>query len=174
MVVLPFTADVSYYDKDDESNKKNLSTINWPLTVSATTYGCTLNTPNLNFDLGEHQQKTFSAVGSLGREITQSIILSCHPSTKYFLSVNGDDAGKPGVIKLTQEPGVASGIGVQLLTGKSKESVVLGSAKEMGTSATGSKDSEQAIDITARYYQIADKVTPGSANASATFTMTYQ
>ena len=88
--------------------------------------------------------------------------------------MNGDDAGKPGVIKLAQEPGVATGIGVQLLAGKNKEPVVLGNAKEMGTSASGSKDSEQTIDIIARYYQTDTQITPGSANASATFTMTYQ
>ncbi|HDL6960994.1 TPA: spore coat protein U domain-containing protein [Yersinia enterocolitica] len=163
-----------YLENDGSANAKNLPGILDAASGVVSKNGCTLDTPNLNFDLGEHQQKEFSAVGNIGREITQQIILSCHPITKYSLTVNGDDAGKPGVIKLTQEPGVATGVGVQLLAGKNKDPVVLGSAKEMGISASTGTDLKQTIDITARYYQTDTTITPGIANASATFTMTYQ
>ncbi|HHA0035748.1 TPA: fimbrial protein [Yersinia enterocolitica] len=163
-----------YLEEDGPASAKDLPGILDAAQGIVSKNGCTLDTPNLNFDLGKHQQKAFSAVGSFGREITQSIILSCDPKTKYSLTVNGDDAGKSGVIKLTQEPGVASGIGVQLLAGKNKDPVVLGSAKEMGTSAAKGTDLEATIDITARYYQTDAQITPGKANASATFTMTYQ
>lgn len=163
-----------YLEEDGPATAKNLPDILGAAQGMVSKNGCTLDTPNLNFDLGEHKQKAFSAVGSLGREITQSIILSCDLKTKYSLTVNGDDAGKSGVIKLTQEPGVATGIGVQLFAGKNKEPIVLGSAKEMGTSANTGTDLKETIDITARYYQTENTVTPGVANASATFTIAYE
>ncbi|CNJ26642.1 putative fimbrial subunit [Yersinia aldovae] len=163
-----------YLENDGPGNAKNLPGILDAASGIVNKNGCTLNTPNLNFNLGEHQQNTFKGIGNTGQEITQPIILSCNPKTKYSLKVNETSTGVPGVIKLTQEPGVATGIGVQLLAGKNRAPIVLGSSQEMGTSMAGSKDLEQTINITARYYQTDTKVTPGSANASVTFTMTYE
>ncbi|WP_261373949.1 fimbrial protein [Yersinia aldovae] len=163
-----------YLENDGPGNAKNLPGILDAASGIVNKNGCTLDTPNLNFNLGEHQQNTFKGIGNTGQEITQPIILSCNPKTKYSLKVNDTSTGVPGVIKLTQEPGVATGIGVQLLAGKNRVPVVLGSAQEMGTSMAGSKDSEQTIDITARYYQTDTTITPGKANASATFTVTYE
>ncbi|HDL7749729.1 TPA: type 1 fimbrial protein [Yersinia enterocolitica] len=165
---------IKYYLEDDgPATAKNLPGILDAATGIVSKNGCTLTTPTINFNLGEHQQNNFKRIGATGREITQPIILSCNPKTKYSLSINGDDGGAPGVIKLTQEPGAASGIGVQLLTAKDNQPVNLTLPKEMGISADSNNVTE-TIDITARYYQTETKVTPGSANASATFTMTYQ
>lgn len=166
---------ITYYlEEDGATNAQSL-----PMLLDATQgfvskNACTLNTPTVNFNLGEHQQNTFRGIGSTGQEKTQPIILSCHPKTKYSLTVNGDDAGKPGVIKLTQEPGVASGIGVQLLTAKDNQPILLATKTEIGTSAAKGTDLEVTINITARYYQTDTQITPGKANASATFTVTYQ
>lgn len=137
--------------------------------------GCTLDTPNLNFNLGKQQQKDFTGIGPIGSGPTQQIALTCDPNIKYSLQVDGDaEPGHPGVIKLTPGAGAATGVGVQLLTGLNKEPVVLGVAKEMGTTAASGTDIKENIDITARYYQTSPTITPGSANASATYTMTYQ
>ncbi|MBX9494678.1 spore coat protein U domain-containing protein [Yersinia enterocolitica] len=163
-----------YLEEDGPATAKDLPGILGAASGIVNKNGCTLDTPNLNFNLGEHQQNTFKGIGNTGQEITQPIILSCNPKTKYSLKVNDTSTGVPGVIKLTQEPGVATGIGVQLLAGKNRVPVVLGSAQEMGTSMAGSEDSEQTIDITARYYQTDTTITPGKANASATFTVTYE
>ncbi|HDL7824297.1 TPA: spore coat protein U domain-containing protein [Yersinia enterocolitica] len=162
-----------YLEADGPATAKNLPGILDAATGIVSKNGCTLTTPTINFNLGEHQQNSFNRIGATGREVTQPIILACNPTTKYSLSINGDDGGAPGVIKLTQEPGAASGIGVQLLTAKDNQPVNLTIPKEMGISAYSNNVTE-TIDITARYYQTETKVTPGSANASATFTMTYQ
>ncbi|WP_261372455.1 fimbrial protein [Yersinia aldovae] len=158
----------------NSANKISIGNSYYAPGIEITANSCTLDTPNLNFSLGEHQQQAFSAVGSTGREITQQIMLSCHPKTQYSLTVNGDAAGAPGVIKLTQQSGMARGIGVQLLAGKNKDPVVLATATAMGTSAGAGTNLQETIDITARYYQTENTVTPGTANATATFTMTYQ
>ncbi|PNM19501.1 hypothetical protein A6J65_011905 [Yersinia enterocolitica] len=143
--------------------------------VKITTDGCTLNARDINFDLGEQKQEYFTGVGATTRGNTQHITLTCDPNIKYSLQVDGiAESNQPGVVKLTPEPGAASGVGVQLLTGKNNDPVVFGQPKQMGISASSGTNLQEEIDITARYYQIADKVTPGSANASATFTLTYQ
>ncbi|WP_227746662.1 fimbrial protein [Yersinia enterocolitica] len=143
--------------------------------VTLTKAGCELTRPDINFNLGAQQQKDFTSIGSKGRDNTQKIALTCDPNTKYSFKIDGDAELKhQGVIKLSPEPGAASGVGVQLLTGKNNDPVVFGQPKQMGISASSGTNLQEEIDITARYYQIADKVTPGSANASATFTMTYQ
>ncbi|ATX62946.1 hypothetical protein LC20_08465 [Yersinia hibernica] len=59
------------------------------------------------------------------------------------------------------------------MTGKNKDPVVFGQPKQMGVVAYNINTLE-TIDITARYYQTENSITPGKANASATFTMTYQ
>ncbi|MGE4753333.1 fimbrial protein [Yersinia enterocolitica] len=160
-----------YLEEDGPATAKDLPSVLGAATGVINKNGCMLKTLNLDFDLGKHQQNTFKGIGSTGQEITQQIMLSCHPNTQYSLTVNGDAAGAPGVIKLTQKSGMARGIGVQLLAGKNKNPVVL--ARAMGTSVSAGTNLQETIDITARYYQTENKVTPGSADASATFTMTY-
>ncbi|CNK23993.1 putative fimbrial subunit [Yersinia enterocolitica] len=135
--------------------------------------GCTIYTPNLNFNLGRQQQKDFTGIGPIGSGQTKQIALKCHPGTKYSLQVDGiEEPGYPGVIKLTPESGAATGVGVQLHA--NGQPVEFGKAKEMGQTAASGTDIKENIDITARYYQTAPTITPGSANASATYTMTYQ
>lgn len=163
-----------YYNFGNELQKKLGTLLSTNLDFSFRRYGCTLNTSNINFNLGAQQQKDFTRIGSTGREDKQKITLTCDPNTKYSLQVDGTaESGHQGVIKLTSGSGAATGVGVQLLAGKSKDPIVFGQPKEMGTTASGTNLREE-IDITARYYQTENKVTPGTANASATFTMTYQ
>ncbi|CNI08506.1 putative fimbrial subunit [Yersinia massiliensis] len=134
---------------------------------------CTLDSNRLDFNLGKNQQNDFKGIGSIGNSITKKISLTCDPDTHYSLKVNGVQEGNhPGVIKLTSEAGVATGVGVQLLA--DGQPVEFGKAKQMGTSAPSGNDIKATIDITAQYYQTAPSVTAGPANASATFTMTYQ
>ncbi|WP_261373167.1 fimbrial protein [Yersinia bercovieri] len=134
---------------------------------------CVLDTPDINFNLGKQQQKDFTRVGPIGSGQTQKIALTCDPNTKYFLQVDGNaEPGHSGVMKLTPGAGVATGVGVQLLA--NSQPVEFSKAKEMGNTATSGTNIKETIDITARYYQTENRVTPGTANASATFTMTYQ
>ncbi|HDL7733767.1 TPA: type 1 fimbrial protein [Yersinia enterocolitica] len=143
--------------------------------VTLTKAGCELTRPDINFNLGAQQQEKFTGIGPIGSGETKPIALTCDPDTKYSLQVDGiAESNQPGVLKLSPEPGAASGVGVQLLTGKNNDPVVFGQPKQMGISASSGTNLQEEIDITARYYQTENKVTPGSANASATFTLTYQ
>ncbi|KGA76099.1 fimbrial family protein [Yersinia enterocolitica] len=166
----------AYHYMPNMINQYKVGDLNHSIKVTATPASCSVNTSNINFDLGKQKITDFTRIGSTnGWSDTKRIELNCPPDTKYFLQIDGiAEPTPPGVLKLTPEPGAASGVGVQLLTGKNNDPVVFGQPKQMGTSARSGTNLQEEIDITARYYQIADKVTPGSANASATFTMTYQ
>ncbi|HDL6960992.1 TPA: spore coat protein U domain-containing protein [Yersinia enterocolitica] len=162
-----------FYYFDNESEKKLGSLLNGSLSFSYKRYGCTLNTSSINFNLGEQQQKDFTRIGFTGREGKQKITLTCDPNTKYSLQVDGTaESGHQGVIKLTSGSGAATGLGVQLLANNNV--IEINQAKEMGTTAASGTNLREEIDITARYYQTGNTVTPGTANATATFTMTYQ
>ncbi|CRY01373.1 fimbrial protein [Yersinia enterocolitica] len=163
------------YSKPGMNINSKIVDFNSQIKVTYIAASCSLNTSNINFDLGEQKLTDFTHIGAIGSENKKRIGLSCSPDTKYSLQVDGiTEPNHPGVVKLTPEPGAASGVGVQLLA--NNKEIEIGKTKEMGTSASASSGTnlQEKIDITARYYQTENKVTPGSANASATFTMTYQ
>ena len=134
---------------------------------------CTLSTSDINFNLGTLQEKDFVGIGPKGNGQTQKISLTCNRKTKYSLQVDGDaEPVHKGVIKLTSESGAATGVGVQLLVNNNK--IEINQANEIGKNVNHGTTLPDEIDITAQYYQTENRVTPGTANASATFTMTYQ
>lgn len=134
---------------------------------------CTLSTSDINFNLGTLQEKDFVGIGPKGNGQTQKISLTCNRKTKYSLQVDGDaEPVHKGVIKLTSGPGAATGVGVQLLANNNK--IEINQANEIGQNVNHGTTLPDEIDITAQYYQTETTVTPGTANASATFTMTYQ
>ncbi|HDL7824299.1 TPA: fimbrial protein [Yersinia enterocolitica] len=166
---------IEYYSLGETPKKLNTSySLHYNVKGQVITYGCDLNINNINFDLGEQQLRNSTNTGPIGNGRTQKIALTCDPNTKYSLQVDGiAESGHQGVLKLS--PGSnATGVGVQLLVGKNQDPVEFGQPKQMGTTASSGADLQETIDITARYYQTENTVTPGTANASATFTMTYQ
>ena len=61
------------------------------------------------------------------------------------------------------------GVGIQVIDDK-KMPVKFGDEAELGPS----KDGDYVLPYTARYYQTGDKVTPGRADGTATFTLDYK
>ena len=66
----------------------------------------------------------------------------------------------------------ATGVGVQVQN-RNGNSVILGANQSSGLTLRPNEGS-YTIPLRARYLQTASKVTPGPANASATFTIIYQ
>ncbi|MGK4437524.1 fimbrial protein [Yersinia proxima] len=166
---------IEYYSFGETPKKLNTHySLYFEIKGEIITYGCDLNINNINFDLGEQQLRNSTNTGPVGNGKTQKIALTCDPTTKYSLQVDGDaEPGHQGVLKLS--PGSsATGVGVQLLVGKNQAPVEFGKNKQMGIAASSGTNIQEEIDITARYYQTENKATPGTANATASFTMTYQ
>ncbi|MCW6624634.1 fimbrial protein [Yersinia ruckeri] len=143
--------------------------------------GCTMNTPSVKLSFGTVQASKFSGVKSTSQPSTvDKIRLNCDPDTSYFLTIKGKGvASHPDILELDQTSGQASGIGVQLEAGDSSkdyQKMILNEETYMhktGNNGSGSATNKH-IDIRARYFQTENKITPGTANASATFTITYQ
>ncbi|WP_336220215.1 fimbrial protein [Citrobacter amalonaticus] len=137
---------------------------------------CNINTPNLNFPIGNISASSFgSTVGTTpsGAQNTQNLGLNCDAGTNINVSFTGTqnpDVGTTSVLALTGQGNtdVAKGVGVQILYNGSP--LVLNNRIVLKQSSGG----QETFPLTARYYQTKTSVTPGTANASATLNLTYQ
>lgn len=143
---------------------------------SITQVACAIKTPHMTFAFGEINASDFgNTVGTTpaSAQKKQSLILDCDNGANITMMLSG--AQYPGlndssVLALTGQgsAGVAGGVGVQLLYNSLP--LTLNSNLVLKRSAGG----QEMFPITARYYQTSTAVTTGSANASATLTLTYQ
>lgn len=137
-----------------------------------TTSGCTVTTKSLSVPLGSFKRSEFSGVGSTTQTNTFKIVVDCIESTyiNMTLSATADSSNAPGVIAIDSTAGVttAKGVGIQLLL--YNKPVAIGSSFYVGRATVTGGNS---IEMAARYYQTKSTVTAGQANATATFTLTY-
>lgn len=137
--------------------------------------GCT--TADVTLDMGSYMRSKFTGIGSVSNPAkTFSIAVNACPSglakIQYqFIPVNAVLDATNGVLALSSTS-TATGIGLQL---KDNSGVALKYNTQYTLSgyntATGGS---YTIPLSANYYQTATTVTPGSANAVLTFTLTYQ
>lgn len=135
------------------------------------TSGCSVNSTTVTVPLGSVKRSEFSGVGSTTQTNTFNILVNCTGSPNVSMTLNAiaDSSNAPGVIAIGASAGntTASGVGVQLLRNNSP--VVIGSPFAIEhTAVTGGR-----IEMAARYYQTKSTITVGQANATATFTFTY-
>lgn len=133
-------------------------------------------TPNVTVNMGTYKQSTFTGAGSSTPAVAFKVNVNACPaglkSIQYqFIPVSAVLDASNGVLALSSDS-TAAGIGLQLKDGSGK-------ALKYNTQYTlASYDSTTGgaytIPLTAAYYQTSATVTPGSANANLTFTMTYQ
>ncbi|MDD1134188.1 fimbrial protein [Pseudomonas shahriarae] len=139
---------------------------------SFSTSGCTVSTKSLTVPLGSFKRSEFSGVGSTTQTNTFKIVVDCIESTyiNMTLSATADSSSAPGVIAIDSTAGVttAKGVGIQLLL--YNKPVAIGSSFYVGRATVTGGNS---IEMAARYYQTKSTVTAGQANATATFTLTY-
>ncbi|WP_196486860.1 fimbrial protein [Burkholderia stagnalis] len=144
---------------------------------------CRVTTPQITVPLGNIPASTFNGVGTVSPGKPFNIVLQCSGGgTGAVTNVHTTltDHTNPGnvsdTLSLAQDSG-ATGIGIQVLNG----STVIKYGPD--SSATGNTNQWKAgeagngtftIPLTARYIQTAPKITPGTADGLATFTMSYQ
>ena len=145
--------------------------------VTIVTPSCTVDAGSRNIlvQLGKVPVKNFSGVGSTAGARPFSIQLNCSAgvaaANTVFLRMDAaaDPSGQQGLLQLTQGPGVATGVGIQVLD-KNSVGVKFGEDALVGPS----KDGSYVLPFTARYFQTAPTVTAGPANGVATFTLNYK
>jgi type 1 fimbria pilin len=153
-----------------------------PAGFSVTVSACTITTPkNINVAFGKVPKSKFMSVGStpIESERNFSIGLSCQGGVAYNTNIRfdgtADSSGAPGVLQLTAEPGVASGIGIQILDARPAAPAPVTLGKFINNpQAVPMGGGFITMPFLSRYYQTATTVTAGKANGIATFTIEYR
>jgi len=147
---------------------------------------CTVapGTQTIPVDLGEHRPQDFSGPGSGTRAESFRLRLVCQGGQggdRLFVHVTLSDATDPGnrsaVLSLRPDA-TARGIGVQVLRGEQPvsygaDSSQVGNPGQWFAGSVSAADASFEVPLTARYIQVGNAVTPGSAGALATFTFAY-
>ncbi|MDQ0073520.1 type 1 fimbria pilin [Variovorax boronicumulans] len=137
--------------------------------------------PNKPIDVlfGRVAQSNFKGRGSVAAERNFNITLNCRAGigvqsmVHLRMDATKDPAavGDDGVLQITQGGvNTATGVGIQIVDGNSKAPVRFGDEAQVGAS----KDGDYVLPYTARYFQTGNRVTPGQANGTATFTVIYK
>ncbi|MGN4151780.1 fimbrial protein [Burkholderia gladioli] len=156
-----------------------------PVNIQPRVPTCQVATPSVTVPMGTMTTSMFTGPGSTTFARHFEIALACSggaANTSTHAHVTLTDASLPGnistTLSLTKES-TASGIGVQIrrddkLLGFGPDSDAVGNTNQwyMGNIVQGT--AELRVPLTARYVQTGTKVGAGSANARATFTLSYQ
>ncbi|WP_165830334.1 MULTISPECIES: fimbrial protein [unclassified Pseudomonas] len=132
----------------------------------------TCRTPSKLVQLGEHSIGEFKGVGSGTKAQRFTIDLNNCPAGMAGISYRLDPVGTVlsaanGVMALNA--GGASGVGLQILRDNGTVLPLSSSISYLRNPASGN----YSIALQARYYQTSKNITPGAANASVQFTITY-
>jgi type 1 fimbria pilin len=144
---------------------------------------CSLSSSTIQASLGTVPVRNFGAVGSTSAAVPFNIRLNCSGGdagvlSNIYMTITDQrtPANESDTLSLTAAS-TATGVGVQILNG----TTVINYGPD--ASAPGTKNqwfaghsgnSSFTIPLTARYVKTATNITPGTANAVATFTMSYQ
>ena len=124
------------------------------------------------FFMGNVSAQDFTAINSVSDMTdTENLNINCDSGANINVTLNGTqnaDSTDPSILALSPGQSFATGVGVQLLY--NNQPLVLNNLLNLKTSTGG----QESFPITARYIQIKDTVTPGTANATATLNITYQ
>lgn len=141
-----------------------------PVTITLNP-SCSVTSNPVNVTLPAISTSALGSTGATAGTTPFDIALSCPGGTSgatlsIQLDYNGTPSGIQGV--LTPTGGSSAGVGVQVLN-QSSNPVTFGTPQTVGKITTGATN----ISFFARYYRTGT-VTPGTLQASATFTLLYQ
>lgn len=135
---------------------------------------CIVDTTELNVDMGNVAAKQFYRLGNVPRPVRFSIGLKAcgQEVTGVAVKFNGQSAiaGSP-LVKLDATVGAATGLGISIMD-KNKTQIPVNNDSSVYPLVSGNDTA--TLDFYAQYSAYAIPVTAGPANASVTFTMTYQ
>ncbi|MCY1364757.1 Fimbrial protein [compost metagenome] len=139
-------------------------------TVQIETASCNLTSSSIDVPMGRVHASQFNAPGSTSRQVPFYLSLDCDPdaSMKLTLDATNQVAGREGTISLTPSS-TAAGVGIQILDAADSSPIPLGTPRDMGLTHSGIN----AFSLAARYIQVGSRVSPGSANGSLTFSLSY-
>lgn len=165
-----------YYSVADNKSVLTTNLLGEGITIITPSCSVDLGSRNITVDFGKVPQNNFKGKGTTTGDRKFDIRLNCKAgqnaqNTVYLrMDATPDPSNVQGVLKITQGgTGTATGVGIQVVDNQSQP-VKFGDEALVGPS----KDGDYVLPYTARYYQTADKVTPGRADGTATFTLDYK
>lgn len=150
------------------------------LDVVAPTCEVQTDSKQITVPLGNHPVTSFTGMGSVGPTVPFSIHLgACSNVSQVTIQFNAvADADYPsaaaaGVLSTAGSPSpAATGVGIQLMDGRTSSPMILLQPKVMWSGASGTISI--SLPFGARYIQTRSTVTPGNAHGSAQFVLSYQ
>lgn len=135
---------------------------------------CSVQPKNLTISLGDFPVSDFIGVGTLSQPAqTFNVSVNCNTTVQpevKISSANGYEEGFQGVIKLTQESGMARGVGVRMLF----DDNIATFDTYVSTQRPAQANETLEIPFQVRYVQTQPDVFPGRANSVATLTLAYK
>ncbi|TXU02837.1 type 1 fimbrial protein [Enterobacter hormaechei] len=135
---------------------------------------CSVQPKNLTINLGDFPVSDFIGVGTLSQPAqTFNVSVNCNTTVQpevKISSANGYEEGFQGVIKLTQESGMARGVGVRMLF----DDNIATFDTYVSTQRPAQANETLEIPFQVRYVQTQPDVFPGRANSVATLTLAYK
>jgi type 1 fimbria pilin len=175
---IPSVYDESYYDSD-----KNLTIqanlVSGTATGTCAIAGCTVTTPAIAVDMPKTYTYRLPKVGSTDGETALNIGLNCDAGVKVYTTISDVSNPANNTTTLSLSPdSTAKGLGYQIMYKGTPvtfglDSAAAGNAGQFLASPDVTTGSAVIIPLTARYIRIGP-IGTGSANAKATFTMSYQ
>ena len=150
-----------------------------PVTINVQASGCTMGTPNVQIDMGRLDVRTLSAVNSTSELRNFFVNLSCDANISLYAVVSDqtDPTNVTDTVSLTPDS-TASGVGVQFFYNNTGP-LSLGPDSSLNSTVSQFfiQSTSQAevlnLPFQARYIRTGD-VTPGTADAVASITFSYQ
>lgn len=137
--------------------------------------GCTISDENKNLDIpmGDYPITDFKGPGSATAPVDFQLSLNCPTvgtSVKVTTTSNGGAQNAANGVLNLSNGSTATGLGLQLLKSDGTTPLPLNTQIDFGKTTTA----ETTYKLYARYLQVAETVTSGTANAMATFTLNYE
>ncbi|ELD1636547.1 TPA: type 1 fimbrial protein [Escherichia coli] len=124
-----------------------------------------------NVIIGNYPTSAFANKGDVTASKAFTINLEKCKAGDYSLRFDGPSvAGYPNLLSVDQ----AGGVGIEILTNDEKIIPINQDANVINVATTGDASGTATFNLKARYKSFLDKVTAGTANASATFTIEYK
>lgn len=149
------------------------NTLSYAGTISLQQVTCTVSPQSLAITLGDFPVSAFTHIGATTAEKAFTLNITCDDTVQpevMISSANGYESSYPGVVKLTPENGVATGVGIEM----SFDGMLATFDQYENTASLAYVNQTLQVPFTARYYQTANTVTPGTANGVATITLGYK
>ncbi|MCA8205846.1 fimbrial protein [Burkholderia sp. AU33545] len=156
-----------------------------PVIIQPQVPTCKVATPDVIVPMGAVLASSFKGVGTTSVQRPFNIALTCSggkagTSTNAYVTLTDATASANSSTTLSlSKDSTASGIGVQIMKdgaplGFGPDSTAVGNTNQWYAGNIAQGQANLTIPLSARYVQTGATVSPGSANARATFTFSYQ